>query len=89
MGGRLSQTLPHAGLDFILQELGTYRPLTVLHALREENRWHHYGAGTIDHPAKQRLREALCPSDPAWRSRVVAHGAALVRAGAEWINRRE
>ena len=89
MGGRLSQTLPHAGLDFILQELGTYRPLTVLHALREENRWHHYGAGTIDHPAKQRLREALCPSDPAWRDRVTAHGVALLRAGAEWINRRE
>jgi hypothetical protein len=89
MGGRLSQTLPHAGLDFILQELGTCRVLTVLHALREENRWHHYGAGTIDHPAKQRLREVLCPGDPAWRRQVVAHGVTLARAAAEWINHRD
>jgi hypothetical protein len=88
MGGRLSQTVPHAALDFILQELGTYRVLTVLHALREENRWHHYGAGTIDHPAKQRLREVLCPSDPAWRRQVVARGVALASAAAEWTNRR-
>jgi hypothetical protein len=88
MGARLPQQLPHAALDFILQELGTYRALTVLHALREENRWHHYGAGNIDHPAKRRLREALCPSDPGWRRRVIAHGVALARAAAAWISRR-
>lgn len=88
MGGRLSQALRHAALDFILQELGTYRVLTVLHALREENRWHHYGGGNVDHPSKRRLREVLCPGDPDWRRRVVAHGVALARAAAEWINRR-
>ena len=88
MGARLPQQLPHAALDFILQELGTYRALTVLHALREENRWHHYGAGNIDHPTKRRLREALCPSDPGWRRRVIAHGVELARAAAAWISRR-
>jgi hypothetical protein len=89
MGGGLAQALPHAGLDFILQELGTYRVLAVLHALREENRWHHYGAGTIDHPVKRRLHEVLCPGDPGWRRRVVARGVALANAGAAWIHRRD
>jgi hypothetical protein len=88
MGTRLPQELPNATLDFILQELGTHPMLAVLHALREENRWHHHGAGNLDHPAKQRLREVLCPSDPAWRRQVVARGVALARAASDWVNRR-
>ena len=88
MGGGLVRALPRAGVDFILQELGTYGVLTVLHALREENRWHHHGAGTLDHPAKQRLREVLCPADPGWRRQVVARGVAFATTGTAWINER-
>jgi hypothetical protein len=88
MGARLPQELPRAALDFILQELGTHPMLTVLHALREENRWHHHGAGNLDHPARQRLLEVLCPSDPMWRRKVVARGVALARAAATWAGRR-
>jgi len=56
--------------------------------LREENRWHHHGAGNLDHPARQRLLEVLCPSDPMWRRKVVARGVALARAAATWAGRR-
>jgi hypothetical protein len=78
MGARLPQALPRAELGFVLQELGTYPALTVLHALREENRWHHFGGGRLEHPAKKRLVEALCPADPQWRERALARGLALV-----------
>jgi len=84
MGSMLPRALPGVAIDFVLQELGTYPPLAVFHALREENRWHHHGSGSLDHPAKQRLREALCPTAPQWRAQVVGKGVGLVNAAADW-----
>lgn len=52
---------PESEVYFAGQEFGTFHPLRVLAALRAENRWHHYGAGTLDHPCKRRLLEAFCP----------------------------
>ena len=85
MGAMLPRVLRQAAVDFLLQELGTYPPLAVFHALREENRWHHWGGGGIDHPVKRLLLERLCPADPEWRSQVLAHGLARVRAAAAWV----
>jgi hypothetical protein len=84
MGAMLPQVLPGVALDFVLQELGTYPPLVVFHALREENRWHHYGSGGLEHPAKRRLLERLCPVAPHWRRQILARGTGLARAAAGW-----
>lgn len=84
LGGILPTTLPTTRVDFLLQELGTYRPMRVFAALRDENRWHHYGNGDLSHPAKRRLREALCPGSPDWRQRVLARGVSLALAAAAW-----
>jgi len=84
MGAALPQVLPDTRIDFVLQEIGTCPPLKVLHALREENRWHFFGDGSIVHPAKRRLLEALCPAAIEWRRRAVAHALELARAGARW-----
>lgn len=83
MGGMLPRVLAGVALDFVLQELGTYSPLVVFHALREENRWHHCGGG-LDHAVKARLLECLCPEASAWRTRALAHGERLARAAARW-----
>ncbi|OGA53786.1 MAG: hypothetical protein A3G24_06650 [Betaproteobacteria bacterium RIFCSPLOWO2_12_FULL_62_13] len=88
MGGMLPRVLPGATVDFVLQELGTYSPLAVFRALRDENRWHHYGSGGLEHPAKQRLREALCPAAREWRTQIVAKGIGLVHAAADWTFRK-
>lgn len=85
MGQALGHLLSKARIEFVLQELGTRPPLAVLRALREENRWHHHGGGGIDHPAKKRLREALCPASPRWRERVLAKGLGFAEAAARWI----
>jgi len=87
LGAALPRLLPDARVEFVLQEIGTWSALRVLHALREENRWHHHGDGGPDHPAKQRLREALCPASPAWREAAVAHGCDLVYGAAGWLFR--
>lgn len=82
MAAALAQSLPGARVDFVLQEIGTYPPFAVLHALREENRCHHYGAQDPRHPARLALLEALCPSSPRWRARAVDRGLSLLRAAA-------
>ena len=84
MGGALPEALPGTRIDFVLQEIGTRPVLTVLRALREENRCHYYGAKGFDHPARRALLEALSPSSPGWRRRAVERGLALIRAAAAW-----
>lgn len=84
LGAALPRLLPAARIEFVLQEIGTRSTLHVIHALREENRWHHYGEGHPAHPAKQRLLETLCPAAPAWRAAAVARGTDLVHRAAAW-----
>jgi hypothetical protein len=84
LGSAFPKLLPDARIDFALQEIGTEPHLKVLHALREENRWHFYGDGSLAHPAKERLREALCPSAVRWRRQSVARGLEVARAAAHW-----
>lgn len=85
MGCMIARVLPGAAVDFVVQELGTRPPLAVFHALREENRWHHYGGGGLEHPVKQRLQEALCPTAAGWRTQAIQRGVERVRAAADWI----
>jgi hypothetical protein len=84
MARALAQCAPAARVDFVLQEIGTYPPIVVLHALREENRCHHYGAADPRHPARLALLEALCPASPRWRALAVERGLSLLRAAAAW-----
>lgn len=64
---------------FVTQEFGTYIPIKVLRALREENRWHHYGQGTMDHPTKHALREVFCPQSEGWRQSALTRGREAVK----------
>lgn len=75
----LSRALGDVQVDFITQEFGTYPAIRVLHALREENRCHHYVNVDLNHPAKQRLKEAFCRDNNPWRRAVLSRGAVLTR----------
>lgn len=70
----VSHALPNADVRFVTQEFGTYNPVTVFHALREENRWHHYGDGSLTHATKQTMKEIFCPRNEQWRQNVLARG---------------
>jgi hypothetical protein len=63
---------------FIGQEFGTYSSMSVLHALREENRWHRFGNGALDHPAKRNLKRVFCPDSELWRAAVLKQGRELL-----------
>ena len=77
----LTELYPGRSVDVMLQEFGTYGALRVLHALREENRLHHFGdASDIHHAAKRRLREMFCPHSHRWRQSAIRQGTALVNA---------
>ena len=66
--------LPATDLRFIMQEFGTHNPIKVLHTLREENRWHHFGSATVAHHTKLALKNVFCPESKRWRKRVLARG---------------
>jgi hypothetical protein len=82
----LPRILPNTHLEALTQEFGTYPVLQILHALREENRWHHYGDGTLQHPAKHRLLEMFLPSSPTWRSAVLQQGRSLLEQAAKVLD---
>ncbi|HEX9627815.1 MAG TPA: DUF2817 domain-containing protein [Acidiferrobacterales bacterium] len=84
-GAALPRLLPRAEVDFITQEFGTVPALVALRALRDENRWHHWGDGGIAHASKRRLRAAFCPQAPAWRRAVLTQGAALLHDACRYV----
>ena len=63
---------------FVGQEFGTYSGIKVIHALREENRWHHHGAGDVTHSTKLALRNTFNPDDDSWRQAVLQRGQDLL-----------
>jgi hypothetical protein len=89
IGLAMTRAFSGARVDYLTQELGTYSPLRVLRALREENRWHHFGSGGVDHSAKRRLLEALCPGDSAWSAQGVKLGVSLALDTAAWLFQEE
>lgn len=63
-------------------EFGTVSRLTLLAALREENRLYHWAPRDWqdpDHPARRALRVAFAPTDEAWRRRVAEAGGEVIR----------
>ena len=76
--GQLSQgiaaLLPDQKVYWFTQEFGTYHPVRVASALRQENRYHHYGEGLPEHRSKQVLVDTFNPPDLDWRNQVVRRG---------------
>ena len=64
---------PQAQVLFATQEFGTYHPLRVVKALRDENFWHSRGS-SLDHPTKKTLVEMFNPADAKWRKTILSRG---------------
>lgn len=62
---------------WLLQEFGTYNPVSVLKALRNENMHHHFGGGGLEHWSKRNLMEVFYPRDNAWQRGVLERGVDL------------
>ena len=60
---------PDKSYLFAYAEVGTYRDLDIIEALRAENQLHHFGgAPGVRHEAiSNRLKELFCPADEEWR----------------------
>lgn len=67
LAAHLPQRFPDADVIALSQELRASSAVRILHALREENRWHHYGDGDVQHNSRRRLQDALTPPVPGWR----------------------
>jgi hypothetical protein len=82
------RAFPNARILAVTQEFGTHSAMKVLHALREENRWHHYGGGTIKHSTKETMKEMFCPSDEVWRTAVLKRGTEVLQQGLVYLQGR-
>lgn len=71
--------------DGLVAEFGTVRPISLLAALRDENRAHFHGDALSPRTdkARERLAEALNPTDRRWRDRAVPLGVRLVQRALE------
>lgn len=69
----------------LVAEVGTVGPMSLLAALRAENRAHHHGEpdAPATEKARERLSRALDPISPRWRKRVVLTGVRLVQRALE------
>lgn len=76
------------GYDVLAAEFGTVPILSVIAALRAENRAHHWGEPDADATkrAKDVLRDTFAPRDRAWRDRTVAEGLAIVDRAIEALS---
>jgi Protein of unknown function (DUF2817) len=79
-GAWCRHTFSHGCYDFVLAEFGTYSMLTVLAALRAENRAHWWSSpdSAVWERSKRRLLEVFVPADQRWRKTVVARGLELL-----------
>ena len=66
----------------ITQEFGTLKPLDVLKAIRDENRWTQWGKyanqrEALRHWSRRRVLRTFSPDDPSWQEEVVSRGKAV------------
>ena len=59
-------------------EVGTVPPITLLGALRRENRVFHHARERHERE-QEAMRRIFCPRDPRWRRRVLEQGAEVLR----------
>ena len=80
LGAWCQSLFPDRVYDLVCAEFGTYSPVWVLAALREENQAHHWGSpgDRATRDAKRRLMEAFVPRDKGWRAVVVAQALELI-----------
>jgi hypothetical protein len=87
LGSWFQSLFPGRGVTSVCAEFGTYSPLRVLSALREESQAHHWskpGQPAYER-AKRRLKETFAPPDRRWRDETVAQGVALVRGSFDFL----
>ncbi len=85
--GGLQQGVQHilsnCEVSWLIQEVGTYDPITVFRALRKENRQHFYtdltGKDLIK--VKRDFLEAFVPQSEKWRIRAVKDGILMLEIG--------
>ena len=71
---------------YLVQELGTYSALEVIHALREENRCHFFSETHVNHPAKLKLKKVMCPPSNSWRRQILDNGVELLQKGLVFLD---
>ena len=75
----LVNRFPNISWTYFTQEFGTFKPIKVIRANRDENRWTQWGghvdeAGAKNHWSRNNLLRIFNPNDSKWQEKVISRG---------------
>ena len=86
----LVNRFPDISWTYLTQEFGTFKPIKVIRANRDENRWTQWGdyvdeAGAKSHWSRLKLLRMFNPNDAIWQDKIVSRGNAVFESATQYL----
>ena len=86
----LVNRFPDISWTYLTQEFGTFKPIKVIRANRDENRWTQWGdyvdeAGAKSHWSRLKLLRMFNPNDAMWQDKIVSRGNAVFESATQYL----
>jgi hypothetical protein len=86
----LVNRFPDISWTYLTQEFGTFKPIKVIRANRDENRWTQWGdyvdeADAKSHWSRLKLLRMFNPNDTNWQNKIVARGNAVFESATQYL----
>ncbi len=86
----LVNRFPNISWTYFTQEFGTFKPIKVIRASRDENRWTQWGshideAGAKNHWSRNKLLRIFNPNDANWQEKVILRGNIVFDSATQYL----
>lgn len=86
----LVNRFPKISWTYFTQEFGTFKPIKVIRASRDENRWTQWGshideAGAKNHWSRNNLLRIFNPNDVNWQEKVILRGNVVFDSATQYL----
>ena len=86
----LVNRFPDISWTYLTQEFGTFKPIKVIRANRDENRWTQWGdyadeADAKSHWSRLKLLRMFNPNDAIWQDKIVSRGNAVFESATQYL----
>ena len=86
----LVNRFPNISWTYLTQEFGTFKPIKVIRANRDENRWTQWGshideAGAKNHWSRYNLLRIFNPNDANWQEKIILRGNVVFDSATQYL----
>ena len=86
----LVNRFPNISWTYLTQEFGTFKPIKVIRANRDENRWTQWGshideAGAKNHWTRYNLLRIFNPNDANWQEKIILRGNVVFDSATQYL----